>query len=73
MSNTNLTKEEIIAAWRDPKVRERFNTLPEHPSGKSYGELTEEELAQVQGAAGVNPVTTPHCIFVPLTASIILC
>lgn len=73
MPNTNLTKEEIIAAWKDPKVREKFNSLPEHPSGKSYGELTEEELSQIQGATGIKPVTTPQCIFIPLTASIKIC
>lgn len=75
MSNTPLTKEEIIAAWKDPKVRENFNSLPEHPSGKSYGELTEEELAQIQGASDVKPETSPVCLplitYIP--ASIKIC
>ncbi len=57
MSNTPLTKEEIIAAWKDPKVREKFSNLPEHPSGKSYEDLTEEELAEIQGASDVKPDT----------------
>ncbi|MBM7606631.1 mersacidin/lichenicidin family type 2 lantibiotic [Metabacillus crassostreae] len=61
MSNTNLTKEEIIAAWKDPQVREKSNNLPEHPSGKSYGDLTEEELTQIQGASDVKPETSPIC------------
>ncbi|MFF2797256.1 mersacidin family lantibiotic [Lysinibacillus xylanilyticus] len=61
MSNTNLTKEEIIAAWRDPAVREKFNSVPVHPSGKTFGELTEEELAHVQGASDVKPETSPAC------------
>ncbi|MGE7692370.1 mersacidin family lantibiotic [Lysinibacillus sp. NPDC097214] len=61
MSNTNMTKEEIIAAWKDPAVREKFKNVPIHPSGKSFGELTEEELADIQGASDVNPETTPLC------------
>ncbi|MFJ5565999.1 mersacidin family lantibiotic [Lysinibacillus xylanilyticus] len=61
MSNTNITKEEIIAAWKDPEVREKLNSLPVHPSGKTFGELTEEELAEIQGASDVNPETTPLC------------
>ena len=62
MSNTNLTKEEIIAAWRNPAVREKIANLPVHPSGKSFGDLTEEELAEIQGAGDVKPETTPVCI-----------
>ena len=75
MSNTNLTREEIIAAWKDPKVREKFANLPVHPSGKSFGDLTEEELAQIQGAADVKPETTPVCVgvIIGLTASIKIC
>jgi len=71
MSNTNVTIEEIIAAWKDPEAREKLNSLPVHPSGKSFGELTEEELAQIQGASDVKPETSPVClplsIFVPIT------
>ena len=75
MSNTNLTKEEIIAAWKDPQVREKLENLPLHPSGKSFGDLTEEELAQVQGAADVKPETTPLCVgvIIGLTTSIKIC
>ena len=75
MTNTNLTKEEIIAAWKDPQVREKLENLPLHPSGKSYGDLTEEELAQVQGAADVKPETTPLCVgvIIGLTTSIKIC
>ncbi|PJO41591.1 mersacidin family lantibiotic [Lysinibacillus xylanilyticus] len=62
MSNTNITKEEIIAAWKDPEAREKLNSLPVHPSGKTFGELTEEELAEIQGASDVNPETTPLCM-----------
>ena len=58
MPDKQLSKEEIIAAWRDPEVREKFNSLPEHPSGKSYGDLTAEELAEIQGAGDVKPETT---------------
>ncbi|MFF2797258.1 mersacidin family lantibiotic [Lysinibacillus xylanilyticus] len=71
MSNTNVTIEEIIAAWKDPEAREKLNSLPVHPSGKSFGELTEEELAQIQGASDVKPETSPVCLplitFVPST------
>ena len=75
MSNTNLTKEESIAAWKDPQVREKLENLPVHPSGKSFGDLTEEELAQVQGAADVKPETTPLCVgvIIGLTTSIKIC
>ena len=75
MTNTNLTKEEIIAAWKDPQVREKLENLPLHPSGKSFGDLTEEELAQVQGAADVKPETTPLCVgvIIGLTTSIKIC
>ncbi|MBM7606625.1 mersacidin/lichenicidin family type 2 lantibiotic [Metabacillus crassostreae] len=75
MSNTNLTKEEIIAAWKDPQVREKFANSPVHPSGKSFGDLTEEELAQIQGAADVKPETTPLCVgvIIGLTTSIKIC
>ena len=55
MANRPLSKEEIIAAWKDPAVREKYNSLPAHPSGKSYGDLTEEELAEIQGASDVKP------------------
>ncbi|MFC9541432.1 mersacidin/lichenicidin family type 2 lantibiotic [Lysinibacillus sp. NPDC056959] len=65
MTNTNVTKEDIIAAWKNPEVREKFNSVPVHPSGKSFGELTEEELAQIQGASDVKPETTIYCITGP--------
>ncbi|WP_413364397.1 mersacidin/lichenicidin family type 2 lantibiotic [Lysinibacillus sp. 3P01SB] len=74
MSNTPLTKEEIIAAWKDPKVREKFKSLPEHPSGRTYGELTEEELAQIQGASDVKPETSPVCLpLITFAPSIKIC
>ncbi|MGE7130200.1 mersacidin/lichenicidin family type 2 lantibiotic [Lysinibacillus xylanilyticus] len=73
MSNTNVTKEEIIAAWKDPEAREKFNSLPVHPSGKSFGELTEEELAQIQGASGlIYPTIIPNTTINPVTVSIIM-
>ncbi|MGE7692372.1 mersacidin/lichenicidin family type 2 lantibiotic [Lysinibacillus sp. NPDC097214] len=73
MSNTNVTKEEIIAAWKDPEAREKFNSLPVHPSGKTLGELTEEELAQIQGAGDVKPETTPYLGDFLIVKSIKLC
>ena len=75
MSNTPLSKEEIIAAWKDPAVREKYNSLPAHPSGKSYGDLTEEELAEIQGASDVKPETSFVCLPIVsvITASIKLC
>lgn len=62
MSNTNVTREEIIAAWKNPEVRKKFNSVPVHPSGKSFSQLTEEELAQFQGAGDVKPETSPVCL-----------
>ncbi|WP_427109322.1 mersacidin family lantibiotic [Lysinibacillus xylanilyticus] len=73
MSNTNVTKEEIIAAWKDPKVRGEFNSLPVHPSGKNFDELSEEELAQIQGAGDVKPETTPYLGDFLIVKSIKLC
>ncbi|MEB2300814.1 mersacidin family lantibiotic [Lysinibacillus xylanilyticus] len=74
MTKTSITKEEIIAAWKDPAVREKFNSVPVHPSGKTFGELTEEELAQIQGASDVKPETTPACVVVVgVTLSLYLC
>ena len=75
MANRPLSKEEIIAAWKDPAVREKYNSLPAHPSGKSFGELTGEELAQIQGASDVKPETTFVCLPVVtvITASIKYC
>ncbi|MDA1951676.1 mersacidin/lichenicidin family type 2 lantibiotic, partial [Bacillus cereus] len=44
-----FTKEELVAAWKDPQVREKLKDLPKHPSGKALNELSEEELAEIQG------------------------
>ena len=70
-----VSNEEIIAAWKDPNVRERLESIPAHPSGKALTELTEEELASIQGASDVKPETTPLCvgIILGLTASIKIC
>ncbi|WP_413364399.1 mersacidin family lantibiotic [Lysinibacillus sp. 3P01SB] len=52
-----------------------MENLPVHPSGKSFGNLREEELAQIQCAADVKPETTPLCVgvIIGLTASIKIC
>ncbi|MGG3805388.1 mersacidin family lantibiotic [Metabacillus fastidiosus] len=70
-----VSKEEIIEAWKDPNVREKFANIPSHPSGKALTELTEEELAAIQGASDVKPETTPVCVgvIIGLTASIRIC
>ncbi|MGH0526522.1 mersacidin/lichenicidin family type 2 lantibiotic [Bacillus cereus] len=60
-----FTKEELVAAWKDPQVREKSKDLPNHPSGKVLNELSEEELAEVQGASDVQVATTP--MYVRLT------
>jgi len=74
MSNTPLSKEEIINAWKNAEARGKLNNVPVHPSGKSYGELTEEELSQIQGASDVKPETSPVCLplitFVPQSITI---
>ncbi|MEB9365927.1 mersacidin/lichenicidin family type 2 lantibiotic [Bacillus cereus] len=57
-----FTKEELVAAWKDPQVREKSKDLPNHPSGKVLNELSEEELAEVQGASDVQVATTPMCV-----------
>ncbi|WP_103574398.1 mersacidin/lichenicidin family type 2 lantibiotic, partial [Bacillus thuringiensis] len=46
-----FTKEELVEAWKDPQVREKLKDLPKHPSGKALNELSEEELAGIQGAS----------------------
>ncbi|MGG3805387.1 mersacidin family lantibiotic [Metabacillus fastidiosus] len=70
-----VSKEEIIEAWKDPNVREKFANIPSHPSGKALTELNEEELAAIQGASDVKPETTPVCVgvIIGLTASIKIC
>ncbi|OTY52016.1 type 2 lantibiotic [Bacillus thuringiensis serovar graciosensis] len=54
-----FTKEELVEAWENPQVREKLKDLPNHPSGKALNELSEEELAEIQGASDVQPETTP--------------
>ncbi|PGH67454.1 type 2 lantibiotic, partial [Bacillus thuringiensis] len=46
-----------------------------HPSGKALNELSEEELAEIQGASDVQPETTPLCVgvIIGLTTSIKIC
>ncbi|MDA2565381.1 mersacidin/lichenicidin family type 2 lantibiotic, partial [Bacillus cereus] len=48
-----FTKEELVEAWKNPQVREKLKDLPKHPSGKALNELSEEELAEIQGASDV--------------------
>ncbi|OUB64771.1 lichenicidin prepeptide [Bacillus thuringiensis serovar zhaodongensis] len=70
-----FTKEELVEAWKDPQVREKLKDLPKHPSGKALNELSEEELAGIQGASDVQPETTPLCVgvIIGITASIKIC
>ncbi|MDA2483632.1 mersacidin/lichenicidin family type 2 lantibiotic, partial [Bacillus cereus] len=70
-----FTKEELVEAWKDPQVREKLKDLPKHPSGKALNELSEEELAEIQGASDVQPETTPLCVgvIIGLTTSIKIC
>lgn len=51
-----MTKEKMIQAWKNPELRTNATV---HPSGISFGELTEEEMMSVQGAGDVTPETTP--------------
>ncbi|MDR4162536.1 mersacidin family lantibiotic, partial [Bacillus paranthracis] len=46
-------------AWKGRHVSEKLKDLPKHPSGKALNELSEEELAEIQGASDVQPETTP--------------
>ncbi|MBJ8024284.1 mersacidin family lantibiotic, partial [Bacillus cereus] len=54
---------------------EKLKDLPKHPSGKALNELSEEELAEIQGASDVQPETTPLCVgvIIGITASIKIC
>ncbi|WP_306482022.1 mersacidin/lichenicidin family type 2 lantibiotic, partial [Bacillus toyonensis] len=45
----NMTNEEIIVAWKNPKVRGK--NMPSHPSGVGFQELSINEMAQVTGGA----------------------
>ncbi|EFI65094.1 MULTISPECIES: mersacidin/lichenicidin family type 2 lantibiotic [Bacillus] len=44
-----MTNEEIIVAWKNPKVRGK--NMPSHPSGVGFQELSINEMAQVTGGA----------------------
>ncbi|MDQ0216369.1 type 2 lantibiotic (TIGR03893 family) [Oikeobacillus pervagus] len=70
-----VTRKEIIAAWKDQDVRQKFDGVISHPSGKALAELSDEELAAVQGASDVKPETTPLCVgvIIGLTTSIKIC
>ncbi|RBP02474.1 mersacidin family lantibiotic [Rossellomorea aquimaris] len=52
-----MTKTEIINAWKNPEAR--ANISFSHPAGLSYGELSTEEMMNIQGAGDVQPETTP--------------
>ncbi|APH07160.1 mersacidin family lantibiotic [Bacillus weihaiensis] len=69
-----VTSEEIIEALKNQDVRAKFEGIT-HPSGKALNELSEEELAAIQGASDVQPETTPLCVgvIIGLTTSIKIC
>ena len=56
-----FTKEELVEAWKDPQVREKLKDLPKHPSGKALNELSEEELAEIQGIRCTTRNNTTLC------------
>ncbi|EFI65095.1 MULTISPECIES: mersacidin/lichenicidin family type 2 lantibiotic [Bacillus] len=58
-----MTNEEIIVAWKNPKVRGK--NMPSHPSGVGFQELSINEMAQVTGGA-VEQRATPT-LATPLT------
>ncbi|WP_338754926.1 mersacidin/lichenicidin family type 2 lantibiotic [Bacillus sp. FJAT-52991] len=70
-----VTREEIINAWKNQDVRQKFDEVLSHPSGKALAELSDEELASIQGASDVKPETTPLClgVIIGLTTSIKIC
>lgn len=53
-----MSKEEKIKALKNPELRSLGLS---HPVGKTMSELSEEELANIQGASDVNPETTSAC------------
>lgn len=58
-------REEIIRAWKNPERRTAGAAA--HPSGTSLMELTDGDLAFVQGAGDVNAESmTPSTITIPI-------
>lgn len=51
-----MTKEQIIAAWKNPALRN--SVTPANPAGSVARELDEAELANVAGGCGCGSVCT---------------
>ncbi|MBM0067981.1 mersacidin family lantibiotic [Alkalicoccobacillus gibsonii] len=51
-----MSNDERIRALKNPEFRD---TRMSNPVGKTMNELSDEELAKVQGASDVSPETTP--------------
>lgn len=62
-----MSNEEKVKALKNPELRlEKI----ESPVGRSMGELSDEELADIQGASDVSPETTPACVATAITVGV---
>lgn len=69
-----MSNELLIKAWKNPELRSQYDFENEHPSGKSFEELSTQEMVAINGASDVQPdtVTTPVCA-VSIAVSIEFC
>jgi type 2 lantibiotic (TIGR03893 family) len=65
-----MSREDQIKVLKNPELRGSEKTV-ENPAGKTFNELSSEELAAVQGASDVNPETTTICIAASVGATVI--
>ncbi|RBP02475.1 mersacidin family lantibiotic [Rossellomorea aquimaris] len=54
-----MSNEQIIKAWKNPELR---GASLHHPAGQSFGELSADEMMNIQGAGDVQPETTPATV-----------
>ncbi|MFJ7755855.1 mersacidin family lantibiotic [Peribacillus muralis] len=65
-----MSREDQIKALKNPEAKGAEGVM-ENPAGKTFNELSGEELAAVQGASDVQAETTPLCIAASIGATII--
>ncbi|MCA0987020.1 mersacidin family lantibiotic [Guptibacillus algicola] len=51
-----MQNEKTILAWKNPELRSQ-STI--HPAGQAFGELTKDEMMNIQGAGDVQTETSP--------------
>ncbi|MBM0067983.1 lichenicidin A2 family type 2 lantibiotic [Bacillus gibsonii] len=62
-----MSNEEIIKALKNPEIP--LDKI-ESPIGRKMDELSDKELADIQGASDVSPETTPACVATAITVGV---